>query len=45
MRTDDIEFSAEIHALPNEQELRAALDDLDVDRADETEADVEQIFE
>jgi len=45
MCTDDIEFSAEIHALPNEQELRAALEDLDVDRADETEADVEQIFE
>ncbi|WP_254273043.1 chemotaxis protein CheC [Haloarcula marina] len=45
MRTDDIEFSAEIHALPNEQELRAALDDLDVDRADQTDADVEQIFE
>ena len=45
MQTDEIEFSAEIHALPNEQELRAALDDLDVERADETEADVEQIFE
>jgi len=45
MRTDDIEFAAEIHALPNEQELRAALDDLDVERADQTEASVEQIFE
>ena len=45
MRTDDIEFAAEIHALPNEKELRDALDDLDVERADETEADVEQIFE
>ncbi|MBV0924279.1 chemotaxis protein CheC [Halomicroarcula limicola] len=45
MRTDDIEFEAEIHALPNERELRAALDDLDVERADETDADVEQIFE
>jgi len=45
MRTDDIEFSAEIHALPNERELRAALDDLDVERADEIEADVERIFE
>jgi two-component system chemotaxis sensor kinase CheA/chemotaxis protein CheC len=44
MRTDEIEFSSEIHALPNEQELRQALDDLEVDRADETEADVEQIF-
>jgi len=45
MQTADIDFKAEIHALPNEQELREALDDLDVDRADETEADVEQIFE
>ena len=45
MRTDDIEFAAEIHALPNEKELRDALEDLDVERADETEADVEQIFE
>jgi two-component system chemotaxis sensor kinase CheA/chemotaxis protein CheC len=45
MKTDDIEFEAEIHALPNEQELRQALDDLDVDRADETDANVEQIFE
>ena len=44
MRTDEIEFSSEIHALPNEKELRKALDDLEVDRADETEADVEQIF-
>ncbi|MBX0322831.1 chemotaxis protein CheC [Halomicroarcula sp. F13] len=45
MRTDDIEFNAEIHALPNEKELREALEDLDVERADETDADVEQIFE
>jgi two-component system chemotaxis sensor kinase CheA/chemotaxis protein CheC len=45
MKTDDIEFSAEIHALPNEKELRAALDDLDVERADKTDASVEQIFE
>jgi len=44
MRTDDVEFEAEIHALPNEQELRQALTDLDVERADETDADVEQIF-
>ncbi len=27
MQTDDIEFQAEIHALPNEKELRAALND------------------
>jgi chemotaxis protein CheC len=44
MRTDDIAFGAEIHALPNETELRQALDELLVERADETEADVEQIF-
>jgi len=45
MRTNDLEFEAEIHALPNEQELREALDELLVDRADETEADPEQIFQ
>jgi two-component system chemotaxis sensor kinase CheA/chemotaxis protein CheC len=45
MKTEDIAFSAEIHALPNEKELRAALDDLDVGRADKTDASVEQIFE
>ncbi|QLH84286.1 chemotaxis protein CheC [Halosimplex pelagicum] len=44
MRTDDIAFGAEIHALPNEKELRQALDELLVERADETEADVETIF-
>jgi len=44
MRTDEIEFSSEIHALPNEKELRQALDELEVERADETDADVEQIF-
>ena len=45
MRTDDIAFGAEIQVLPNERELRQALDELLVERADETEADVEQIFE
>ncbi|QPV62203.1 chemotaxis protein CheC [Halosimplex litoreum] len=44
MRTDDIAFGAEIHALPNETELRQALDELLVERADQTEADVETIF-
>ncbi|PSQ42250.1 chemotaxis protein CheA, partial [Halobacteriales archaeon SW_7_68_16] len=44
MRTDDIAFGAEIHALPNETELREALETLHVDRADQTEADIEQIF-
>jgi len=44
MKTDEIEFQSEIHALPNEAELRAALRPLDVDRADETEADAERSF-
>jgi two-component system chemotaxis sensor kinase CheA/chemotaxis protein CheC len=44
MKTDEVEFESEIHALPNEQELRKALDDLDVERADQTEADVDQLF-
>jgi len=45
MKTDDIEFESEILALPNEKELREALEALDVERANETQADVEQIFE
>ena len=44
MKTDEIEFQSEIHALPNEDELRAALEALDVERADETEASAEQLF-
>ncbi|MEF8782621.1 MAG: chemotaxis protein CheC [Haloarculaceae archaeon] len=44
MKTDEVEFECAIHALPNEQQLREALDDLAVDRADQTEANVEQIF-
>jgi two-component system chemotaxis sensor kinase CheA/chemotaxis protein CheC len=44
MKTDEVEFESEIHALPNEQELRDALDDLDIDRADQTDADAGQIF-
>jgi chemotaxis protein CheY-P-specific phosphatase CheC len=44
MKTEDIEFEAEIHALPNEEELRQALDELLVERADETDADPEEIF-
>lgn len=44
MKTEDLEFECEIHALPNEQELREALDDLALDRASETEADADQIF-
>jgi chemotaxis protein CheY-P-specific phosphatase CheC len=44
MRTEEIEFSATVHALPNETELRKALEQLDVERADETDADPERIF-
>jgi chemotaxis protein CheY-P-specific phosphatase CheC len=44
MRTADLEFGAEIHALPNDDELKQALEDLQVERKDETDADVEQIF-
>jgi len=44
MKTDEVEFESEVHALPNEQELRGALERLDVDRADQTDADVGQIF-
>jgi two-component system chemotaxis sensor kinase CheA/chemotaxis protein CheC len=44
MRTDDVEFECAIHALPNERQLREALDELLVERAGETEADPEQIF-
>jgi chemotaxis protein CheY-P-specific phosphatase CheC len=45
MQTADLEFQSEIHALPNDTELKAALEDLEVDRADQTEASVEAIFE
>ncbi len=44
MQTDELAFECEIHALPDEEQLRAALEELRVDRADQTEADVEQIF-
>ena len=44
MKTDEVEFESSIHALPNEEELREALDNLMVERAEETDADVEQIF-
>jgi chemotaxis protein CheC len=44
MHTEELEFGAEIHALPNEKELREALDELVVERADETTADPEQLF-
>ncbi|WP_136716789.1 chemotaxis protein CheC [Halorientalis salina] len=44
MQTDDLDFSCEIHALPDDAELKQALDDLEIERKDETEADVEKIF-
>jgi len=44
MKTDEIEFDCEIHALPNEAELGAALEDLMVDRKGETEADPSDLF-
>ena len=44
MKTAALEFECEIHALPNEEELRNALDDLDVERAEQTDADVDRIF-
>jgi two-component system chemotaxis sensor kinase CheA/chemotaxis protein CheC len=44
MKTEDVEFESEIHALPNEAELREALETLDVSRAEETEADIDGIF-
>ncbi|WP_340097863.1 chemotaxis protein CheC [Salinibaculum salinum] len=44
MKTDEVDFESSIHALPNEEELRKALDELLVERAEETDADVEQIF-
>jgi two-component system chemotaxis sensor kinase CheA/chemotaxis protein CheC len=44
MKTDEVEFEASVHALPNEEELREALNDLLVERAEETDADVEQMF-
>ena len=45
MKTEAVEFECAIYALPNEAQLREALTDLDVERADETEADAEQLFE
>ncbi|WP_299266894.1 chemotaxis protein CheC [Halorientalis sp.] len=45
MQTADLEFGCEIHALPDDAELRQALGDLDVTRKDQTEPDVETIFE
>ncbi|MFB6164988.1 MAG: chemotaxis protein CheC [Haloarculaceae archaeon] len=45
LRTADLDLGCEIHALPNDAELKRALADLDVERKDQTEANVERIFE
>jgi two-component system chemotaxis sensor kinase CheA/chemotaxis protein CheC len=45
MQTDDVAFQSEIYALPNEADLRSALEALSIDRADQTEADATKIFE
>jgi chemotaxis protein CheY-P-specific phosphatase CheC len=44
MKTDEIEFDCEIHALPNESELGEALKDLIVERKGETGADPSDLF-
>jgi chemotaxis protein CheY-P-specific phosphatase CheC len=44
METEDLAFGAEIHALPNQREVREAVEKFRVDRADETTADPEQLF-
>ncbi|MFB6162993.1 MAG: chemotaxis protein CheC [Halococcoides sp.] len=44
MHTDSMDFGCEIHALPDIDELRTALEALDVDRADRTDADPDEIF-
>jgi chemotaxis protein CheY-P-specific phosphatase CheC len=44
MKTDEIEFDCEIHALPNEAELGQALESLMLERKDETQADPSDLF-
>jgi len=44
MHTEDLAFECDVYVLPDERELREALEDLSVDRADQTEAEVEKIF-
>jgi len=43
--TPDVAVESEIYVLPDGRELRRALEELHVDRADQTEADPETIFE
>jgi len=44
MHTAEFAFEIGVHAFPDERELRAALSELDVDRADQTEADPTAFF-
>jgi len=44
MQTDGLAFESDVYVLPDEAELREALENLSVERADQTEADVEKIF-
>ncbi|RXK46346.1 chemotaxis protein CheC [Halorientalis pallida] len=44
LQTDDVEFTCEIHALPDEADLGAALEALAVDRKDQTDADPSDLF-
>ena len=44
MVTEELAFESEIHVLPNEQELREALDTLALDRTDQVAADPDELF-
>ncbi|SEO03232.1 Chemotaxis protein CheY-P-specific phosphatase CheC [Halorientalis persicus] len=44
LQTDDVEFTCEIHALPDEGDLSSALKALAVDRKDQTDADPSDLF-
>ncbi|EJN60290.1 chemotaxis protein CheC [Halogranum rubrum] len=44
VRTANEQFSCELYALPDEQELKRALETLDIDRADQTTVDADQYF-
>ncbi|WP_336000669.1 chemotaxis protein CheC [Halorientalis halophila] len=44
LRTEDVAFSCEIHALPDEADLGAALEALAVERKDQTDADPDDLF-
>ncbi|MFB6084881.1 MAG: chemotaxis protein CheC [Halorientalis sp.] len=44
LRTDDVAFTCEIHALPDEADLGEALNALAVERKDQTDADPSELF-